>query len=343
VLLAACDVPTDIPNWEMTWNVPSKSTSINVNTLLPTPCSPSTTTVCLEVTPAGTAFQVRNVAPVTITRLLSSDCPSCSGTVAKPAFTSSASATTTLASGVNSATLTGDTLMVAIQNNYPFDPIRPGAGNTGTITITAASGSTTLGTTTLNGTTSAIPANATTNVKVPLAGAVGTGGIQVTVNINSPAGDVFTMSGSQTLVVTARPHGTAPGVVVLSGATVVLNNQSVTSAPTALNLKDISTSVTKRVQGGKIFLKINNPFALTGNLTLNITGGTRPVTKSVALAAGQSDIVLVFTKDELRAILGQNTSITFSGTVGGATAVTAGQKVDVSTRMELTLTTSADQ
>src|SRR5581483_9237204 len=33
--LAACDVPTGLPKYDTEWNVPGKSTSISVNSLLP--------------------------------------------------------------------------------------------------------------------------------------------------------------------------------------------------------------------------------------------------------------------------------------------------------------------
>src|SRR5438045_3814213 len=129
-LVAACDIPTHAPNWDMTWNVPSKSTSLSVSAILPNGVS---------VTPNGSAFQV-NVAPVTITRTLGADCPACAAangkTVAKPAFTSSGNGSTTLPAGLTSATLIGDTLIVTITNGLNFDPIRPGGGATGTLTIT---------------------------------------------------------------------------------------------------------------------------------------------------------------------------------------------------------------
>ena len=34
-LIAACDVPTSLPNYDTEWNVPAKSTTISVNSLLP--------------------------------------------------------------------------------------------------------------------------------------------------------------------------------------------------------------------------------------------------------------------------------------------------------------------
>src|SRR5438309_3732195 len=174
-LLAACDFPTKAPNWDMTWNVPAKSTSISVNTFLPNGVS---------VTSAGNGFQV-SVATVTITRTLAGDCPQCVAangqTVPKPAFTSSGSGSATLPSGISSATLSGDTLFATIQNGYNFDPIRPGGGNNGFIVIEVKSGTATIGKDSLNGATSSLPAGSTTTRKIPLAGNV-SGAQGLTVN-----------------------------------------------------------------------------------------------------------------------------------------------------------------
>src|SRR5207245_5591405 len=117
-------------------------------------------------------------------------CPALNGqTVPKPAFTGTGSGSASLPSGVSSAALSGDTMTVTIQNGFNFDPIRPAspvtAANAGTFTITATSGSTTIGSATLNGTSASIPAGSATTVKVPLSGSVSACCIQVTFTLNS--------------------------------------------------------------------------------------------------------------------------------------------------------------
>lgn len=331
-LLAACDFPTKAPNWDMTWNVPAKSTSISVNTFLPNG---------VTVTPSGTGFQT-SVNAVTITRTLAGDCPACVAangqTVPKPAFTSSGSGSATLPSAITTATLSGDTLFATIQNGYNFDPIRPGAGNNGFIVIQVTSGSTTIGKDSLNGATSSLAAGSTTTRKIPLSGNVsGASGVTVNVTVNSPAGDPVTINTAQSLTITGRGGSATQGTVVFSSATVSLNNQTVTSTPTDLNL-DISQDIRDRVQSGSLFLTIVNPFAITGNLTLTIAGGPSPVTKTVALAAGTSNVRVDFSQAEIRSVLAAKT-LNFSGSIAGATAVTPGQQVSVSSRLQLTVTT----
>jgi hypothetical protein len=119
VLLAGCEIPTDAPIWDMTWNVPAKSTDISVNRLLPAGVTAG----------ANNTFQT-TVAPVTITRVLSQDCAACVAAngqnVPKPAFTGAGTGSATLPSSVASAALAaGNALAVNIAHNYTFDPLRP--------------------------------------------------------------------------------------------------------------------------------------------------------------------------------------------------------------------------
>lgn len=337
--LAACNIVTDgAPIWDMTWNVPSKSTSISVNSLLPSG---------VTLAPSGTAFQssVSSIAP--IVRTLGTDCSTCAATnglvVPKPAFTVNASSSATLPSTVGSATLITDTIIVVITNGYNFDPIRPGAGNVGSIQLTARSGTTTLGTQTFSGATFSIPAGATSApFKLPISGNVGSTGIQVTATIDSPAGDPILMDANRQITITPSVKGSTTGSVLISSANVTLNNQLVNAAPTNLDLSGIDESVKKRTLGGKLFLTITNPFGVGGNLTMNVSG----VTKTVALTAGSASapaslVTIDFTSAEIQKILGTNGSITFGGTVSGATAVLPGQTVAVATRLQLTLCTES--
>lgn len=337
VALSGCKIITDgAPIWDMTWNVPSKSTSISVNTLLPNGVS---------VSPSGTAFQSTVTAPAPVVRTLGTDCSACAAangqTIPKPAFTTAASASAALPSSVGGATLVTDTIIVAINNGFNFDPIRPGAGNVGSITLTATSGSTQLGTMTLSGSTSSIPAGQTTTLKLPISGNVGSSGISVSSSIVSPIGDPVTIDASRQITVTPTVKGATNNTVLISSATVNLANQAVTSMPTSIDLSSIDASVRKRVTAGSMFLTVSNPFNVTGNLTVTITGGSSPVTKSVPLAAGTTTPRIDFTGPELQSMLGHNITLTFNGTVGGTTTVTPGQTVAVATRLQLTLCTDS--
>jgi hypothetical protein len=334
--LSGCKIVTDgAPIWDMTWNVPSKSTSISVNTLLPT-----------GVSAANNAFQANVTLIAPIVRTLGADCTQCAAangqTIPKPAFTVSTSSSATLPSGVSSATLVTDTIIVAVNNGYNFDPINAG-GTAGSIKLTATSGSTTLGTQTFSGPASTIAAGQTTTFKLPISGVVGSSGIQVTALVDSPLGSAVTIDASRQITITPSVKGSSSGSLLISGASVTLTNRSVTASATALDLSDIDKSVRKRVTGGKLFLAITNPFSVSGTLTVNVNG----VSKNVTLAAGgantpASNVVVDFTGAEMQTILGTSGSIAITGTLSGTTPVTPNQTVAVSTRLQLTLCTDSD-
>ena len=137
-MFAACDlpIPTSAPSYDTEWNIPGKSTTISVNTLLPGG---------VTATSDNSAFQIA-VSPSTstFTRHLGQDCPACGlangVTVPKPAFSGGGSENFALPATMSSATLVKDTLRVAVRNGFNFDPIRPSASARGYVVIRVTSG-----------------------------------------------------------------------------------------------------------------------------------------------------------------------------------------------------------
>src|SRR5690242_11833854 len=220
VLAAGCDVPTSVPNWDMTWNFPASSVTIPVGSFLPNG---------FTLTQSGAAFQA-NVNAVTITRTLAQDCPACATGVPapKPAYSSSVtSSPVSLPLNVTAATLITDTVFVTMVNRYQFDPINPGGGASGSMTFVISSGAATLGTLTLSGPTNTIPANgATTTVKIPVTGTVSSAGVSVRVDVTSPQGGTITLTNpaNQQFTYTGRIGGSAQGPIIASAASVSLTN-----------------------------------------------------------------------------------------------------------------------
>lgn len=335
--LAACDLPSSAPRWETTWNVPADSTKIGVGQLLPSG---------VTLSPSGNAFQVA-ITPVTVTRQLGADCSQCAAangtTVPKPAFTVNTSDTTALPSQLASATLVGDTLTLQVNNGFDFDPIRPAAGTYGTLTLTVKNGTTTLGSRSVSGSTTALPAGAVTSFRVPLAGTVvGGPGVRVTLTVDSPAGDPVMMNSNSTISATA-----SVGTFSVSQAAVTVNSQSITSSAKSIDLTDVSSDVANRVQGGSVDLTITNPFGVAGPVTLRLTpAGVAPVVKSFTLASGPSSTSRVdFTASELKSLLGQKVDMSLTGTVSapsGTVTITPTQAVSVTTRLQMTLSTGGN-
>jgi len=327
-LLAACDVPTDVPQYTTAWSVPAKSTTISVNTLLPSGIAAS----------ADNSAFIATVSPssVTISRTLGQDCAACAlangQTAPKPAFAGGGSSSLALPSGITSATLVRDTLTVTINNGFNFDPIRPSASARGYLVIKVASGATTVGRDSLDGAVVALPAGASVVRKIPLSGTVsGASGLQVTTSLNSPLGDAVVLDASRTIAVT----GTV-GTLYVSAATVSLTNQAVTASNTNLDLSDIDKTVSDHVDSGALLLTVVNPFNVSGTLTARFTGGTQDVVKTIALAPGTTHPSIALTGTELQSLFGHDVSLTLSGTVNGSgVTVTPGQTVSVASRLQI--------
>jgi hypothetical protein len=332
----------------MTWDFPASSAKISVNSFLPNGVS---------LTPNGAAFQA-NVATVTITRTLAQDCPQCTAGVAapKPNYTATVTgAPATLPANVASATLVADTVFVTMVNRYQFDPINPGAGAAGTMTFTVASGSTVLGTLTLTGPTNTIPPNgATTNVKVPVAGVVGSAGITLRVDVTSPQGSTITLTntGAQQFTYTARAGSSAQGQLTASSASVSLVNQVVRPSPSDFSFQFGSAD---RADSARVFVTIANPFSLSGTLNVNFLGCTDPsgnfvdscptptvlVSRSVPVPAGTTTAtVFNFGPNGAKALLNAK-QISFGGSISGTTAVTPSQTINVSNRVQITMHTGS--
>ncbi len=344
VLLGACDIPATTPDWDMTWNVPAETSTLNVSSFLP---------AGVQFTQAGGPFAV-TAAQTSVIATLGSYCGVCSGSPPiKPAFTGSTVVTTSLPVGLGTATLApGSSIGVAIRNGFGFDLINPtGATSAGTLTITITNNNVTLGSVTLTGgptcvsgspcTITGVPDGQTTMVSVPLAGSVvGSSPVTITTTVNSPAGSSVPMNPSSTAVVQVFPF------VSVSSATVTLNNQAVNSVST-LDLKSIDSTVSTRVDSGQFIVTATNPFAASGTLNITFTGGTQTITKTVALDAGgptatPSTKTVSFTGPELRSLLGHTLTVTIGGQVSGAAVtVTPTQSVTVTTRLALTVSTKS--
>ena len=191
VFLAACDYPTEVPNWDVTWDVPIKSSTIAASSFLPSGVT----------TDATKNFFLFTVAPTTVTKTLAEAC-NCvvpNGVVIpQPALDIDDNRTVAVQAGVTSAVLSGDTLFVTVTNSLGFDPLRPtGAVGQSYFVDTVKSGTTVLGRDSVNGVDFALPSGGTLTRKVVLTGSVAAAGINFRVVVHTKAGtNTFTTSSS---------------------------------------------------------------------------------------------------------------------------------------------------
>ena len=335
----ACGIPTSVPDSpiiDLRWVVPSQSARFTVDNLLP-----SGVTI---IVPDSSGFTIA-AAAAAVTRTLSQDCNACVAlnglNAPKPAFLANASAGTSLPTDIAAATLVSGSLQVVVQNNYTFDPLRPnptvGSPN-GYAVITVSNGNNVIGRDSVNGATTPLPAGTTLTRTIPVSGAVsGTQPLTVAMVLNSPAGENRFIDASKTITVTATPSG-----LKVANVSVNVVNKKVNSS-TTIDLAGVDSSITNHVQGGSLIVALVNPFTVAGNLTMNLTpsGGGLTITKTIALAAGNSTPPPIpFTKDELRSLLGHTVAVTYTGKMNSATPVNVSPKqvVVVTTKLDLNLT-----
>lgn len=328
--LAGCDLPSGVPNWDTTWNVPSQSLTVGVSQVLPSG---------VAVAPDGGAFLV-SLAPVSFSKRLGDDCPECAllagMTAPKPAFEARIGATTALPGDVQGGTLAaGGRIEVRVVNGNGFDPLRPAAGTYGWATIVVRNGATVLARDSINGATTAMPAGGQLVRTLTLAGATVSGAVAVDVVLNSPAGDPVRMDPSARIDVTATPSP-----LRVTQATVMVRGAQV-SQSTSADL-DLSTSLTDRVQSGRLLIDVKDPFSVRGALAVRLSAPGVSLTKALDVTGGDRAYAIAFTRDELRALLGRPVAITFAGplSTAGALTVTPAQTLAISTRFELVLNTN---
>ena len=328
--VAACDIPTELPILEPRLVFEAERTTITADQLLPS-----------SVTVQGNSFLV-TLTTSTVTRTLGEACPSCAQfngqTAPKPAFTAALPpATVSLPTGVRSATLSNSVLNLQIFNGFSFDPLRPSATARGTLAVRITSAGAVLADTVLSGQNIALPAGQNTAVTVPLRpGTVAnTASIVLDVTITSPAGDPVLINTSAQLRVT-------PASATASSALIDVFNRVVSVRQTELDLEDIDQGVIDHVKSGALVVLMDNPFNITGNLTVRFTPAVVS-NKTVPVAAGATTRRIEFTQAELRQLLGRSVLMNISGPVtsptGGIT-VTPNQFVDVSIRLDVVMTTA---
>jgi len=328
--LSGCEYPTELPIFDVRWVIPVEETSISVVELLPN-----------NVSVVGGNFEV--VPDVVVTQTLLDLCGAvCSAadgsTAPKPAFTLAFGQSGTLPTDVVSVDLVGGPVFLDIQNGLGFDPINPAPGITGSMTVSLYDvdiNGTKLGEVVWDGANGeALPAGLTTIPITLVAGTISST-IFTEVSLVSPAGDPVLVDITSSLTITV-------GTVSVSSATINVHGLSVNLDPTDLDVEDIDTSITDRIQSGSLILDIQNPFGVGVPLTLDISGpGFTTISKGLTISsAGTSSVTITFTVEEFQRFLGQpNVEISGVGTVVSSVPaiVTPTQKLVIEASLDIVL------
>jgi hypothetical protein len=346
--VAACDLlPSEAPILQQTWVVPGDSVTVGVSQILP---------AGVNLNGAGTAF-VLSTPSANVSTTLGALCglPVCTSTttanVPVPAFTSGAgtlSSTIAIPAGVTAATVTGGNVVVAIANNLGFDPLRPNGATTpyGRLIVTRSSGTATR-TDTIGGLTQAMPSGATTTLTLALPTGTWANSLTFSLVFDVPAGANATLNANNSLSISASLQ-----TLTVSGATVVVNNDAVNTAPSAFNLEDVDFA--DQVESGGFIIDVQNPFTASAALNMVITAPAQngqaavSITKPLTITAQPTSTTSVdLTKAELQSLVGKaNVTIAVNGTATGTGAgntvtVTPTQKITMRTKVRLVLNVGA--
>lgn len=343
--VVACEVPTSLPIWDTVWQVPADSAEVSVASLLPS---------SVTIVDAGGGVKAFSLALPTATysTTLGSVCPGCAAAngarVPKPQFTMIDSTSIALPADVASADVVGGTIDCTVTNGFSFDPINPSATASGWMRITVLSGSTLLAKDSVPGTALTLPTNVGRLRSIPVLGTPASpvrlaGPLKVTITLYSPAGDSVTINTGERFSVNA----TASNFRV-SQASVAVPSRAIPSQRDTVDLSGLQDVTTGAISGGAVILTIQNPFAVQGNLTVDLTApNATAISKSLALPLGgagtaPATLRIALTESEMNALIGQkDVAISIGGDVNapnGAVTVTPVQKIVLNTMVEATIT-----
>jgi hypothetical protein len=322
--LAACDLPTEAPILEQRWILAVDNSTIAVSELLPS-----------GVTVNGNNFAV-SVSAFTTNRTLGDLCAACGPlnglTAPVPAFNGNLTLSQSLPADVSQATLVSGSALISVQNGFSFDPLS--GGGTLTVRVYDGQGGRQLGETVFSAPLA--PGAKVTRTLTLAAGSVGST-LFADAALSSSGGQTATINTGQLLTITATP-----GAILASSARVNVANRAVSVAPVNLDVADIDSAITDRIQSGNIILEVTNPFGVGVAAQLNIDYPGGRITKALNVASGATSTnTLAYTGAELRSFLGKSgVRMTGSGTVSssaGSISVSPGQQVFIKAKIDLTL------
>jgi hypothetical protein len=304
--LLACDIPTDVPRWHTNFVIKTDYTTIAVSQILPG---------SVTLNPTGIAFSI-GLSPAVISERLGVLCSACTAldntTAAKPAFKGGFAGKISLPADVVLAAITSGVIEMEVQNGLSFDPVRPAASASGSIAVVCSNGVQCLATlreplqpgSTFR-TSAAI--RSFSYIDAPF-------DIQVT--MDSPAGDPVAIKTTQRVTATLRPS-----TVLAELLKVRVQDRQITAQPQTLDLRGVDDFVIRQTKRGILHFDIENPWNVSGELTLTIYGSATPVIKKVALQPGQQRSDVALDKADLLSMLGRNLTLTLSGPVSAADAI----------------------
>lgn len=260
----ACELPS-VPEWDTRWILPGFQASWEMDELLPPE---------VQVASDGSAYLLTLPSAETA-RSLRSMCAPCEilqgMVVPKPRFRFSFPVEVDFPPEVVSAEVRYAAVDLSVTNGLPFDPVRPGGLETGSLTlILRESGGTgrELATQVLDGAEQAFAPGTTWRTTLLLEPGPVRSGLQVEVAVNSPQGPPVEIDLDRELAVSVDPS-----VIELTAVRAVIGDREEELDPVTLKVGEIDEALLDRVLEGAVAFHTWNPLPTEVRMDLEIRTG----------------------------------------------------------------------
>ncbi|HWV58052.1 MAG TPA: hypothetical protein VNZ57_11435, partial [Longimicrobiales bacterium] len=236
---------------------------------------------------------------------------------------------------VISATLAGGVARLEITHDFGFDPLRPGPGASGVLTIAIMNQGSVIGSIAID---EPFPSGATIVRDVPITPGVVTGEFVAVAVLVSPPGSPTFIDRNRSMSVVLRPRD-----ILIEEAVLRVEDRSVDVEEIDLDLSDIHESLRERIRGGAVRLAIENPFAVAGDLQLRVTGNGNQVVRGISVAAHQTGDVwqsVVLSRSDFEQVLDERLLLSVHGSVDAppeGVTVRPNQEIQIDARVEFEL------
>lgn len=332
--LAACNIPTELPSFDTRWIVPAEETRFGVAQLLPGDVS---------VAPDSSTFIV-DIDSVSFSRSLGEVCVGCGPahglTVPKPPFLGTVESQVAFPPEVYEISVLSGQVTMKVTNDFGFDPIRPSSTARGTMTlrVTDDADGDVLSELVVDGSDTAFPSGTTMTRDLALGQLTVNGSLVATVVLDSPLGDPVTIDTTALFSVVATPSN-----IRVVSVSVDVSSEAVTFDPVDLGVEDVDDNVRDAVHEGAFILDVTNPFGVTADFDLSITGPEfAPIQRTATIGpAVMSTLRLEFSGVEIQEFLGTRDVRLTGGAVvdsgAGIVTVLPGQELVLKASLEVTM------
>lgn len=334
VTLSGCDIPTELPVFDTRWIVSAEETRFGVAQLLPGDVS---------VAPDSSAFIV-DFTPVSFSRTLGQLCAACGPahglTVPKPPFLDSIKSQVDFPPEVYAISVLSGQVTLEVTNEFGFDPIRPGSSATGTMTLRVSDDADgdVLSELVVDGADTAFPSGTTLTRDLTLGQETVNGSLVATIELDSPAGDPVTIDTTALFSVVATPSN-----VRVASVSADVSSRPVTFDTVDLDVQDVDDRIRDAVLEGAFILDVTNPFGISADFDLQITGPEfSPIQRSATIGpAATSTVRLEFSGVEIQDFLGtpgvQLTGGAVMDSGAGIITLTPGQDLVLKASLDVTM------